>query len=299
MQRWKIVFEATEGRIAPTVRWAQHLPLGLAIVGEYPPSSPDVNPHRAVVKPHAVRSVSVDKPGRTMTVVVCWLSDKFPAPTSPETLQGRDVKVGNSTLRCVNATLEAHVTQQELIGDAFDDRLLPDPVGSLIDPVVEFRVTSASPWLFTKKDLAGEFHPGKFLTRLARRWNDLLVWDPDSTPGSRPVGVPLSVPADVIDELYECTSAVTISKRDEADRQVAFDEKTRTPRMRTCLEVDAVVRFTPGQWDSVIWFQTLMRYATWSGIGNRTTSGLGQVGIHQVRRLSDLPHAVVPQWQMW
>lgn len=299
VQRWKIIFESADERPVPTLRWAQYLPLGVSIVGEHQHPDPNRNAHRAVVKPHTVRSVTADRSGQSMTAVVCWLSDNVPPQADPNTLLNQKLNFNDHELRCTGVELLGQLTQRDLIGDMFGDVLLPDPTGSLADPVVEFRVRSVSPWLFAEKDLATEFHPGRFLKRLAHRWNDLLVWRPDSIPGSRPVGVPFSVPADVIAELHECTTAVSVSKRDPTTHQLSFDKERRKPQLGKCLDIDAVVRFTPGRWDSLIWFQALMRYAVWSGIGSRTTSGLGQVQIEQVRRLSDLPHAVVPQWQMW
>ncbi|AUM20260.1 hypothetical protein CSW53_27225 (plasmid) [Rhodococcus ruber] len=202
-------------------------------------------------------------------------------------------------MRCVRAEPVAEVAQLALMGDVFIDPWLPDPVGSVIDPVVEFRVTSASPWVFSEKDPATEVHAGRWTTRLAHRWNDILVWRPDSTPESRRAGAGATVPQDVIDELYECTSLVSVSRLKTSAQQVSFDEHREKARTRPGVEADVVIRCVPEQISTLLWFQTLMRFSVWSGVATRTTSGLGQVEVRQVRRLSDLPRAVVPEWEVW
>lgn len=294
MQRWVIKFEPVSGQLPSKVRWAQHLPLGLNAVGEYRET------HRAPgMKPHTVRSVVVDHTRLSMTAVVCWLPDAYSPEKNPTTLQGQELDIMGCQVRCVDVTCVADVAQRDLMGEDFADPWLPDPFGSVTDPVVEFRVRSLSPWVYSENDPATQFHPGRMVSRMARRWNDLLVWQPNRQRGSDLALLPESVPREVIDELTECTTVVNISRLTVSEQQVAYDESRQKARLRQGVEVDAVVRCVPDQVETLLWFQTVMRFAVWSGIATHTTSGLGQVDVQQVRRLSDLPQAHVPEWQMW
>lgn len=293
VQRWVVEFSGDGALLQPRLRWSQYLPVGLSLLGEFEGS------HHGVVKPHTVRSISVDRRASLMTATVCWLADRYDAPVDPISLVGRRFAFGGSALQCVATTLAADVDQRDLLGEVFLDPLLPDPVGSIVDPVVEFRVRSASPWVFATGDPATEFHPGRLVARLARRWNEMLVWRPDSTPGDRGAATEDSVPQEVIGELAECTSAVSMSRFSVSEQRLTFDPNRRQTRTRHAVEVDAVIRCSAGSITTLLWFQTLMRFAVWSGVATRTTSGLGQVDIDQVRRLSDLPHAVVPEWEIW
>lgn len=293
MQRWVVKFSGDGVVLPPRLRWSQYLPVGLSIVGEFEKA------HHRLVKPHTVRSIVVDGKTSTMTATVCWLADNHASPLDPASLVGRRFEFGGVVMRCAAVNLVADVEQRTLMGEVFSDPCLPDPVGSIMDPVVEFRMRSASPWVFATGDPATEFHAGRSVSRLARRWNEMLVWRPDSTPDDRGMTTEESVPQEVIDELAECTSAVSVSRLSVSEQQLAFDPKRRQPRTRPTVEVDAVVRCAADSITTLLWFQTLMRFAVWSGVATRTTSGLGQVDIEQVRRLSDLPHAVVPEWESW
>ncbi|GEM_PF-1410799 len=293
VQRWEIEFSGDGARLQPRLRWSQYLPLGLNVVGEYERS------HHGVVKPHTVRSVAIDQQASTLTATVCWLSDRYVPPIDPTVLPGRQFEIGGVFLRCVAARLVADVRQRALLGDAFTDPWLPDPVDSIDDPVAEFRIRSASPWVFATRDPVFEFHPGRLLSRLARRWNEMLVWRPHSTPDDRGLTFEESVPQDVIEQLLECTFAVSVSRLTVSEQQLGFDTKRGQARTRPAIEVDAVVRCAADSITTVLWFQTLMRFAVWSGTATGTTSGLGQVDIQQGRRFNDLPHAVVPEWDFW
>ncbi|GAA3130976.1 hypothetical protein GCM10020255_004740 [Rhodococcus baikonurensis] len=84
-------------------------------------------------------------------------------------------------------------------------------------------------------------------------------------PGDRGAATEDSVPLEVIDELTECTSAVSMSRFSVSEQRLTFDPNRRQTRTRPAVEVDAVIRCSAGSITTLLWFQTLMRFAVWSG----------------------------------